>query len=678
MLDIAEAGKTIGLQSTAGKISLPLIKHAPLPCILHWNQNHFVVLYKIANNHFYLADPAIGFVKCSLDELENHWACVYDQNERKGFALFLEPTSVFYTIDIHENWNNNSLHLIFRYFYSYKSFILQIVAGIALGCVIQMLMPLLTQSIVDKGIRYKDMNLIWLILVGQLMLICGGTLIGFIRNWLVLHISTRINISLISDFIIRLLQKPMSFFDSIKLGDLLQRIEDNRRIQRFLTTQALSYAYSMISVFIMSIMLWKYSSLIFLVFLFSGIIYFLWMVAFLNRRRSIDNEYFTRHTENSNCTYQLLTTMQEIKLQNCGKRRRWEWENTQVALFDTNAKTLSLQQMMEFGGLMVNESKNIIITVLSATAVIKGELTLGMMMAIQNIVGMLNNPVMQLNTFLHSFQDLSISLERIDAVRHIEDEDENRQIKKLCDPSKGIVFRNVSFKYNSHSPKWILEDIDMVMAYGKVTAIVGSSGCGKTTLMKLILGFYPPTIGELEIGGQSISQLNMEWWRGRCGVVMQESTLFSDTIARNIAVNDYEIDYDKLKTAIAAAGIEDFINQLPMGLDTKIGNDGMGVSQGQKQRILIARIIYRNPEYIFLDEATNSLDALNENKIVNNLKQYFMGKTVIIAAHRLSTVRDADNIVVMEKGKIVECGSHQNLICLKGRYFELVRKQLEN
>ena len=676
MLGIAEAAKAIGLHTMAGKITMQQLQAAPLPCIIHWNQNHFVVLYKVAENHFYLADPAIGHVKYALDEFERYWTTTPEKGVGKGVAMFFEVTALFGTIDVHKNRKSSSLQLIFTYLRRYKSYFFQIAVGIALGCLFQLLMPLLTQSIVDKGIRYKDISLIWLILAGQLMLVAGRTAIEFIRSWLVLRISMRINISLISGFILKMLRLPMFFFDTQKLGDLLQRINDHSRIQRFLTTQALSALFSMLSIVVLGTMLWIYSGLVFLVFLASGMLYLLWMVFFLQKRRIIDYEYFARHTESNNCTYQLLTTIQEIKLQDCGRRRKMEWEKTQVALFETNVKSLRLQQMMETGGLLINESKNTLITVLSATAVIKGELTLGMMLAIQNIAGQLNNPVAQMASLLYSIQDISISMERIDAVKQAKDEDEGRLEKRFSDPSKGIVFRNVGFKYDPHSPRWTLRDIDVCMAYGKVTAVVGASGSGKTTLLKLMLGFYPITKGELEIGGKPITQLNMAWWRGKCGVVMQESVIFSDTIARNIAMDDGDTDLERLHTAIETACIADFIDQLPLGLNTIIGSDGLGLSQGQKQRILIARAVYRRPEFIFFDEATNSLDANNETRISQHLKHFFKGKTVVIAAHRLSTVRDADNIVVLYKGRIAECGTHQALIRQKGRYYDLVSKQM--
>lgn len=568
---------------------------------------------------------------------------------------------------------------LFGYIKQYRRYFAQIILGLLLGSVLQLVLPFLTQSIVDVGIRNNDIGFIWLVLIGQLMLTFSRTAVDFIRRWLLLHISMRINISLVSDFFLKLLRLPMSFFDTKLMGDLLQRMNDHSRVNSFLTSQTLSVMFSLISFVVFGAVLFIYNSFIFLVFLAGSIIYGIWIALFMRRRKVLDYELFEQQAINSNKTYQFITSMQEIKLQDCEQRRRWEWEDVQADLFKVQMKSLKLTQTQEAGSIFINELKNIIITVLSATAVIHGDLTLGMMLAVQYIIGQLNSPVEQLMAFFYSLQDVKISLERINEI-HLQNNEEDRgreQKTEFDNGGKAISLRNVVFKYDPHSLRTTIGGVNIEIPEGKVTAIVGASGSGKTTLIKLMLGYYPVMDGHIYIGYSPLSKYSLKWWRRQCGVVMQDGVIFSESIARNIAVDDGEIDKERLMKAAEIANVKDFVMALPLRFDTIIGRDGVGLSQGQRQRILIARAVYKNPDFIFLDEATNSLDASNERAIVENLGRFYKGKTVVVVAHRLSTVRNADQIVVLDGGKVVETGTHESLTAKRGAYYNLVKNQLE-
>ena len=680
MLGISEAANEIGFHSVCVRTTVDNLSLAPLPCILHWNQNHFVVLYKVRKGkRFYIADPGKGLIKYSLDDFKNHWVSTRSGGEDKGIAMLLEPTPLFYTLkadEIEEGENDNprSFRFLFGYVRKYKRYFGQVVLGLTVGSLLQLVLPFLTQSIVDVGIRNQDIGFIWLILLGQLMLTFSSTAIDFIRRWLLL----RINISLVSDFFIKLLKLPMSFFDTKLLGDLMQRMGDHSRVNGFLTGQTLTIAFSLFSFAVFSVVLFLYNWQIFAIFLLGSILYAAWMMLFLRRRKVLDYELFEQQAINNNKTYEFLTSMQEIKLQDCEQRRRWEWEDTQADLFGVQMKSLKLQQTQEAGSILINEMKNIVITVVAAAAVIHGQMTLGMMLAVQYIIGQLNSPVEQLMGFFYSLQDVRISLERINEIHRAEDENGKRGLHTaLDDSSKGIDIDGIMFKYDPHALTKTLDDVTIHIPKGKVTAIVGASGSGKTTLVKLMLGYYPVLEGQISIGGTDISTLNKKWWRRQCGVVMQDGVIFSESIARNIAVDDGEIDEQRLLKASQIACIHEYVMSLPLKYNTKIGRDGVGLSQGQKQRILIARAVYKNPDYIFLDEATNSLDANNERAIVENLDRFYKGKTVVVVAHRLSTVKNADQIVVIDHGRVVEIGDHEELIERRGAYYNLVRNQLE-
>lgn len=683
LLSICEAAEQIGFRTIAVRITWEqLINDANLPCIVHWNQDHFIVIYDIKRKNIfrketkiYVADPGKGKLSYTKEEFMSRWASTRINNEENGVVLLLEPTPDFYNNK--EKRTRNSFKVLLTYFSKYKKFFTQLIFGLILGSLIQLIFPFLTQAVVDTGIKNQNIGFIYLVLLAQFVLIMSRTCVDYIRSWVLLHISTRINLSLVSDFFIKLMKLPMSFFDSKLVGDILQRIADHSRIERLLTSQSLNILFSAFNFVIFSIVLWIYSFKIFLIFIIGSAVYTIWTLFFLNKRRKIDYKYFEQSSISQSKTYQLISGMQEIKLQNCTHQKRWEWEDIQADLFKTRIASLKVEQTQSIGSIVINESKNILITIIAATSVIEGSLTLGMMLAIQYIIGQLNAPIEKMSQFIYDYQDAQISLERINEIHHRDDENANRMNENISFAKNDINISNVTFQYEGpHSPK-ALDDITLHIPEGKVTAIVGESGSGKTTLIKLLLQYYKIESGKIQIDNTNLNEINTDWWRSKCGAVMQDGYIFSESIARNIAVSDETIDTEKLQFAAQTANIHDFINSLPLKYNTIIGQEGQGISQGQKQRILIARAVYRNPDFIFLDEATNALDASNEHAIITNLEQFYKGKTVVVVAHRLSTVKNAHQIIVLEKGKLVEQGNHESLTNLKGVYYNLVKNQLE-
>ncbi|MEP6610244.1 MAG: peptidase domain-containing ABC transporter [Mucilaginibacter sp.] len=675
LLGISDAAEKTGFRSLGVKLSVAQIKEAELPCILHWRQNHFVVLYKIKNGKYYLADPAAGLVTLSEADFTRNW--LGDREKEEGIALLISPTPQFYEQD-DEKGSEVSWSFLFRYLIAYRKLVLQLLFGLGIGSLLQLITPFLTQSIVDIGINTRNLNFIYIILIAQIALVIGRVSVEFIRSWILLHISTRINISILTDFLIKLMKLPMSFFDTKMTGDIMQRMNDQKNIQTFLTGSTLSTVFSMFNLVVFSVVLAYYNIGVFFVFAVSSALYIGWIVLFLKRRRALNYKSFEVSAKNQSSIVQLIGGMQEIKLNNCEQQKRWEWEHIQARLFKFNVKNLALSQYQQGGATFINEGKNILITFLSAQAVINGNLTLGAMVAVQYIVGQLSSPIEQLLGFIQGFQDAKISLERLNEIHQMDDEEPvNKEWSHTLPENKSLSLNKLTFRYPGAGNEPVLEEIDLQIPEGKTTAIVGMSGSGKTTILKLLLRFYEPQKGEIKVGEQSINNIGFKTWRGQCGVVMQDGFIFSDSIERNIAVGDDYPDKEKLRHAIHVANIQDFIDGLPLGLNTKIGAEGNGISQGQRQRMLIARAVYKNPQYIFFDEATNALDANNERVIMDNLAEFFKGRTVIIVAHRLSTVSNADNIILLDKGRIMEQGTHHELTALKGDYYKLVKNQLE-
>jgi ATP-binding cassette subfamily B protein len=677
LLGIASAAESVGFRTLSVEISFEkLIKEAPLPCIIHWNQNHFVVVTPNSTlKKIEVADPAHGIIKYSREEFCKHWLQTSD--DVPGIALLLEPTPAFYQ-QKDSKAPGISWGFLLQYVAQYKRYFFQLVLGLIIASILQLIFPFLTQSIVDVGINTRNLQYIYIILFAQLFLFSGRIVTEFIRSHLLLHIGTRINISILSDFWIKLMQLPLSYFDTKKTGDTLQRIEDHGRIQQFLTAGSLSVLFSLINLLTFSIVLLQYNVSVFFVFIAGSILYFFWIRFFLTYRRKLDMERFDLASKENTATMQLVLGMQEIRLNNCEKPKRWEWEKLQAALFKLSFKGLHINQYQQAGAFFINEGKNIIITFFVAKAVIDGQLTLGAMLAIQYIIGQLNSPVEQLIGFMQQAQDAKLSLERLNEIHSLENEEPTEQnLQQELPTHKSIHLNNLAFTYIGAGNEPVLSNINLTIPENKVTAIVGMSGSGKTTLLKLLLKFYEHYKGDIKIGETNIKYISHSFWRSQCSSVLQDGYIFNDTIAKNIALHGEAVNKQQLMHACKVANILSFIEGLPLGFNTKIGAEGTGISQGQKQRLLIARAIYKNPEFIFFDEATNALDANNEKVILENLQSFFKNKTVVVVAHRLSTVKNADKIVVLHEGEIVEEGTHDVLASQKGYYYELVKNQLE-
>ncbi|WP_343789383.1 peptidase domain-containing ABC transporter [Wandonia haliotis] len=677
--NIADAAEKIGFRTLGVKVSFQKLQEdAPLPCIVHWKQEHFVIVYKIAKSKVYVADPAHGLIQYTHKDFIKNWIGDNANAEtEQGITLLLEPTPRLNQKEEDDIEHKKGFSFLYQYIFRYKRFLVQLILGLLAGSLLQLIFPFLTQSIVDVGIQNQDINFIYLILIAQIFLFLGRTGIEIIRGWILLHLSTRINISLISDFFIKLMNLPIAYFDSKMTGDIMQRIADHQRIEHLLTSTSLNTLFSFFNLVIFGGVLAWYDLKIFAIFFIGSTMYFVWVLLFLKRRKDLDYKRFSQMSNEQSKVIELINGMQEIKLHNAEKQKRWSWEFLQARLFKISIKSLALEQTQSIGSSFINELKNILISVFSAKLVIDGEITLGMMMAISYIIGQLNSPIQQLIVFVYSFQDAKIALERLSEIHNREDEEMDKENKVHDIPiGKDFELHNVHFRYIG-STEEVLRELDLVIPAQKLTAIVGSSGSGKTTLMKMLLKFYEPQLGEIKIGSTNLSSISQYAWRSKSGVVMQEGYIFNDTIANNIAVGEDTIDKRLLQHAVKIANIQDYIDQLPLGFNTKIGMEGVGMSTGQKQRLLIARAVYKNPEFIFFDEATSALDANNERVIMENLNTFFKGRTAVVIAHRLSTVKNADQIVVLEHGKIHEKGTHEELVKLKGRYFDLVKNQLE-
>jgi len=675
LLGISDGAESIGFRTLAAKIPYEkLADEVSFPCIVHWKQNHFVVVYGIKRNKITVADPAKGKIKYTRDEFLRGWE---NNGKNEGVTLLLEPTPDFYVKQGDNPKDKSGFRFLFSYLFAYKKFLAQLVVGLVLVSILQLIFPFLTQSLVDYGINNQDIGFVYTILLAQMMIFTSRTSVEMIRSWILLHIGTRINISIISDFLIKLMKLPISFFNTKMIGDILQRIGDHQRISAFLTNNSLNILFSLLNFVVFGAVLLIYNIKIFGIFLAGSTLYVSWVLIFMKKRRDIDNKRFSELSNNQSNLIQLIVGMPDIKLNNCEKQKRWEWERIQAMLFRLNIKSLSLRQYQQTGASFINEGKNILISFIAAKEVIDGNLSLGMMLAVTYIIGQLDGPINQFIAFLQSAQDAKISLERMGEIHNQKEEETADQTIMEIPEGQSLKVENISFQYDGPYSDKVLKNINLEIPYGKVTAIVGMSGSGKTTLLKLLLKFYEPSTGEIRIGDTRLANINNRLWRQKCGVVMQDGYIFSDSIANNIAIGDEKVDKKRLIQAVKIANIQDLIEKLPLGFNTKIGQDGVGLSQGQKQRILIARSAYKNPEFIFFDEATNALDANNEKVIMENMEQFFKGRTVVVVAHRLSTVKKADQIVVLEKGEIIERGTHRDLTQARGTYYNLVKNQLE-
>jgi ATP-binding cassette, subfamily B, bacterial len=678
---LIDASEKIGIRSIPAKISVVKLKEfAPFPCILHWNESHYVVLFKENNNKFFVADPSHGIIKYSKDEFIANWC---EQDSDKGILLILEPTPEFDNLgnesDLIENKNNSNLSFLKAYLRPHKKAITHLIIGLFIGSLLQLTFPFLTQSIVDIGINNKDIKFIYIVYLAQLMIFLGRSSIDIIRGYVLMHISNKVSISLVSDFFMKLMKLPIAYFDVKKTGDLLQRINDNQRIENFLTGSSLNTLFSLFNFFVFSIVLALYSLNLFLVFLIGSSLYFAWLIYFLKKRAELDYKLFNQHSENQSKVVEIISGMQEIKLQNAEKRKRWEWEILQSKLFGLNLKGLKLNTLQTTGAGLINELKNVLIMFIAANYVLENTITLGMLLSISYIIGQLNAPVAEMAVFIHQWQDAKMSLNRLVEIHNKKDEEKSEDyIVSQLNSDLTIKIENLSFKYNSSIPGYILDNINVNIPENKITAIVGSSGSGKTTLLKILLKYYEPSAGNIFVGGIYLNNISFKTWRNSVGVVMQEGYIFSDTIANNITIGEVtEFNKERLEESIRIANLQEFINSLPLNYNTKIGDEGIGLSSGQKQRILIARAVYKNAKILFFDEATSALDSKNERIIMENLNAYYKNKTVIIVAHRLSTVKNADNILVLNNGEIIEQGNHTELVKVKGLYYELIQNQLE-
>lgn len=679
--EISNIAESIGFRTMAVKTSFDkLSKEAHLPVIAHWNQNHFIVVYKIKDDKVYVADPSFGLLTYTREEFLRGWISSVKFDKEQGILLLLDPTPDFYSQEEIKTTNKASFRFIARYVLTYRKHLAYISLGLLFGSILQLLLPFITQTIIDRGIGNRDIPFIGLILMAQVVLIVSLITVEYVRAILLVHVSSRINIFIISDFLSKLMKLPISFFDTKLTGDITQRIRDHKRIEDFFTDAILSFIFSAFSIIVLGLVMLYYNVYIFFIFVVCAVLEVGLSLRSLKKRRYLNNRLFARLTTEQSNLIELINGMQEIKLNNIENSKRWQWQKIQAAIFRTNLQIVSIKQS-QYGALrLINYLQIAFVTFICANAVIKGEMTIGVMMAVMYILGQMTAPLHDAINFIYSAQDAKISLERLGEIHLKKNEEEDQPVQKVAPADhylgQDIVFADVSFFYPGYAGRNVLKDICLTIPEGKVTAIVGASGSGKTTLLKLLLKFYSPQQGKISIGRNDLNNYPAPSWRKSCGVVMQDGYIFSDTIANNIALEEY-IDKEQLLHAAEVANIHEFIESLPSGYNTRIGQDGIGLSQGQKQRLLIARAVYKNPSFIFFDEATNALDANNELVIMRNLEAFFKNRTVVIVAHRLSTVRNADQIIVLDNGRITEQGAHEELAAQRKSYYTLVKNQLE-
>ena len=664
LLDLSTGAESIGLRTLAIKCTIDdVVNSVPFPAIIFWKDSHFVVVY-----------PAKGRIKYTHEEFKKGW---YQKGAKQGVLLAIEPTAEFKDSKAEKEQRKNTFSSILKYFTPYQRNFTLIFVIMLLVTALQGMLPFISKAVIDVGIKTSDVNFINMVLIGNISILLSVMIFNVIRDWILMHITARVNIALISDYLIKLMKLPVTFFENKLLGDILQRAQDHERIRSFIMNNSLSLIFSILTFVVFSIILLIYNAIIFYIFISGSILYAGWVLLFLNIRKKMDWEYFELLSKNQSYWVETVSSIQDIKIYNYEKHRRWKWEEIQARLYHVNKRVLAITNAQNLGAQFIESIKNMGIVFFCATAVIKGEITFGVMISTQFIIGMLNGPLVQFINFIVSAQYAKISFLRINEIKQLEDEEELLSVGSttILPENKSLILDNVNFQYTANSPL-VLHNIYLHIPENKVTAIVGGSGCGKSTLLKLLVRLYKPSYGDIKMDKMNVNAINLRQWRSMCGVVMQDGKIFSDTILNNIVLDDEHIDYEQLRKVCRIAQIEDEINAMPKGFETNIGENGRGLSGGQKQRLLIARALYRNPQYLFLDEATNALDTINEKKIVEALNNAFLQRTVIVVAHRLSTIRNADQIVVLDKGYIVEVGNHDSLMERKGHYFQMIASQM--
>lgn len=674
--DISVGAENIGLRTLAVKCDVnEIVNSVPFPAIIFWDNNHFVVVYHADKKHIYVSDPARGRVKYSHETFKQGW---YQRGENQGVLLAVEPTVDFKETKAEKEQKRNSFLSILKYFTPYSHSFALIFVIMFIVTALQGVLPFISKAVIDVGIKTSDVNFINMILIGNISILLSVMVFNVLRDWILLHITARVNIALISDYLIKLMNLPVTFFENKLMGDILQRAQDHERIRSFIMNNSLSLIFSMLTFVVFAIILLIYNVVIFLIFLAGSALYVGWVLLFLNVRKKLDWEYFELLSRNQSYWVETVSAIQDVKINNYEKQRRWKWEEIQARLYHVNKRVLAITNMQNLGAQFIESIKNMGIVFFCAVAVINGDITFGVMISTQFIIGMLNGPLSQFISFVMGAQYAKISFLRINEIRQLEDEEELLSVGNTCilPNEKSITLSNVHFQYSANSP-FVLKGIYLHIPENKVTAIVGGSGCGKSTLLKLLVRLYKPTFGDIKMDTMNVDAINLRQWRNLCGVVMQDGKVFSDTIINNIVLDADHIDYDRLHEVCKIAQLEEEINAMPNGFDTTVGETGRGLSGGQKQRLLIARALYRNPKMLFLDEATNALDTINERKIVDALNNAFEHRTIVVIAHRLSTIQNADQIVVLDKGYIVEVGTHKTLMENKKRYYELVSSQTQ-